>query len=82
MLVGSDDGKLRALNATNGGAVWEVHTGDEVESSPAVGWWSGRMIIMCTCWGGGERGWAGDAPDGAMSGGRGRGSGRGGLDWR
>jgi len=34
--IGSDDGKLYALDADNGAMLWEFQTGDKIISSPAV----------------------------------------------
>ena len=36
VFVGSGDGKVYALNASNGAFIWSYITGGSVESSPAV----------------------------------------------
>lgn len=36
LFIGSNDGKLYALNASNGAYIWSYQTGDEVWSAPAV----------------------------------------------
>jgi hypothetical protein len=51
--VGSDDGKVYALNAANGAYIWSYTTGNEVYSSPAVvggvvyvGSWDGKVYAF------------------------------------
>ncbi len=39
--IGSEDGKVYALNASTGALIWSFTTDDEVTSSPAVVKWSG-----------------------------------------
>ena len=34
--IGSDDGKIYALDATSGQEIWDITTGDKVTSSPTV----------------------------------------------
>lgn len=43
LYIGSDDGKLWALDAANGNVVWSAQTGDKIRSSPAV---SGGVVYI------------------------------------
>ena len=35
--IGSNDGKLYAVNGMTGAKIWELQTGDIIRSSPAIG---------------------------------------------
>jgi outer membrane protein assembly factor BamB len=43
VFVGSDDGRLYALDLASGRSVWEFRAGSGIKSSPAVG--QGRLLI-------------------------------------
>jgi len=45
LYVGSDDGNLYALDSTTGAMVWSYHSGDAIQSSPAVATGGAEPII-------------------------------------